>query len=83
MHNGADRVVSCQFSLSLSFSLIYVQALAAIPGTSCYWTVEDLMPAVHLDAWHSSLSSYLDFYCGQRAAGIFYPAWAIFLFGSP
>lgn len=37
--------MSCQFSLSLSFSLIYVQALAAIPATSCYRTVEDLVPA--------------------------------------
>lgn len=38
--------MSCQFSPSLSFSLVYVQALAAIPGTSCYQTVEGLlMPA--------------------------------------
>lgn len=51
---------------------------AAIGLWKIFWCQQQ-----HLDAWHSSLNSCLDFYCGQHAAGIFYPAWVIFLFGSP
>lgn len=51
---------------------------AAIGLWKIFWCQQQ-----HLDAWHSSLNNCLDFYCGQHAAGTFYPAWVIFLFGSP